>query len=110
MTDFDHYYNVCGFPTATTSDISAWKTLDAGTTSSTSVTKVGLFGYDITCLMEACAVKEFFSYACTFLFAGNKDGWSMGVEVDVKIADGSNFAACQHQEYEGDICLAVDTT
>jgi hypothetical protein len=70
MTDFDAYLEVCGYPTATVSDIDAWKTLDVNAAND-SITKVGLFGYDITCLVEACAVKENVSYACTFLSAGH---------------------------------------
>jgi hypothetical protein len=109
MTDFDDYLYVCGYPTATVSDIDAWKTLDVGATS-TSTTKVGLFGYDITCLMESCAVKENVSYACTFLNSGHKDGWSMGFEVEVIAADSNDFYICQHHEYAGDFCVKMSLT
>jgi len=109
MTDFDYHLNVCGFPTATTSDISAWTTLEVGATSA-STTKVGLFGYDITCLMEACAVKEEFGSNCTFLFSGHKDGWSMGFEVDIVAADSGDMGVVQHLEYAGDIWMEVTLT
>ena len=108
MTSFNYHLNVCGWPTATVSDISAWTTLEVGALSA-STTKVGLFGYDITCLMEACAVKEEFGFNCTFLFSGHKDGWSMGFEVDLATADASSMTVAQHQEYTGDIRVALLT-
>ena len=109
MTDFDYYLNVCGWPTATTSDISAWKTLEVGATSA-STTKVGLFGYDITCLMEACAVITERSDSCTWLEAGFKDGWSMGFEVDIVAADSGKMSICQHLEWTGDLCMSRTLT
>ena len=109
MTSFDYYLSVCGWPTATTSDVSAWKTLEVGALSA-STTKVGLFGYDITCLMEACAIKEEVSYACTWLFAGHKDGWSMGFEVEIVAADSGDMSICQHQEFTGDLCISKTLT
>ena len=109
MTYFDTFLNVCGWPTATTSDISAWMTLEVGATSA-STTKVGLFGYDITCLMEACAVETERGYACTWLEAGFKDGWSMGFEVDIVAADSSNMLICQHLDWTGDMCTMKTLT
>ena len=44
----------CAYPKAGASDVEAWGTLDGGA-SNGSVIKVGLFGYDITCLANYCA-------------------------------------------------------
>ena len=52
-------------------------------------------------------MKEEFGYACTFLIAGHKDGWSMGFEVDLAIADAGSMTVGQHQEYTGDIRVAL---
>lgn len=83
--------------------------MEVGATSA-STTKVGLFGYDITCLMNACAIKEEFSYACTWLLAGFKDGWSMGFEVEIVAADSGDMYICQHQEFTGDFCVSKTLT
>ncbi len=49
-----NYQAKCGYPNPSTSDVSTWSTL-AQDAASTSVTKVGLFGYDISCLYSLCA-------------------------------------------------------
>ncbi len=46
----------CGRPQATSPDILAWNSLAGGATKSAKTQiKVGIFGYDITCVEEWCA-------------------------------------------------------
>jgi hypothetical protein len=45
--------NRCGRIIASNSEIEAWGSLDYGS-AATATAKLGLFGYDITCLLEQC--------------------------------------------------------
>jgi len=46
----------CGTPSSSSSDILAWNSLAGGSTKlATTIIKVGIFGYDITCIEEWCA-------------------------------------------------------
>lgn len=47
-------YRSCGFPQGTPSETSTWNTLADGG-SATGWVKIGLFGYDISCIKEMCA-------------------------------------------------------
>jgi hypothetical protein len=49
----DVFYR-CGYPTASNPDVEAWKSLDVGDASA--VLQLGLFGYDITCVAQMCAL------------------------------------------------------
>ena len=52
-TIFDFFYR-CGYPTASNTDVEAWNSLDVD--DATAVLQLGLFGYDITCVAQMCAV------------------------------------------------------
>ena len=54
--DIDYLFNTCGNPKAGATAIEAWGALD-GDSSNLSELKVGLFGYDITCLANYCALQ-----------------------------------------------------
>jgi len=51
--DFDDFFPVCGYPSPSATDLEAWNALevDAATDAELSL---GLFGYDITCLVSKC--------------------------------------------------------
>jgi hypothetical protein len=49
-------FNGCGRPSSSSSDLLAWNSLAGGATKSAKTElKVGIFGYDITCVEEWCA-------------------------------------------------------
>ena len=55
-------YRACGYPLATPSEVSAWNNLEDNESALAEI-KVGLFGYDISCLASLCASvdnKEFY--------------------------------------------------
>jgi hypothetical protein len=47
------FFSRCRWPTPSSADVEAWNKLDVGT--ATSTLKLGLFGYDITCVAGTCA-------------------------------------------------------
>ena len=47
-------YRACGYPQATPAEISTWNALETGPSASGTI-KLGLFGYDISCLESMCA-------------------------------------------------------
>jgi hypothetical protein len=51
--EFTKLYKLCGQPKPTPADISAWNNVK-GDSTQTAVVKMGLFGYDITCLEHEC--------------------------------------------------------
>jgi hypothetical protein len=55
--DIDYLYLSCGNPKAGATAVEAWGALD-GDSSNLSEIKVGLFGYDITCLANYCAFRR----------------------------------------------------
>jgi hypothetical protein len=49
-------YSGCGYPQGTNPDVLAWNALLGGTSKdSKTELKVGIFGYDMTCVEEWCA-------------------------------------------------------
>lgn len=49
----------CGLPNPSATDVLAWNKLSGGATKATiTELKVGLFGYDITCVAEWCATSK----------------------------------------------------
>lgn len=52
--DIGYQFSACANPKAGATDLEAWGTLSGGA-GNASVVKVGLFGYDITCLAIYCA-------------------------------------------------------
>jgi len=49
-------FNTCGNPKADATSVAAWGALE-GESVNLSEIKVGLFGYDITCLANYCALQ-----------------------------------------------------
>lgn len=47
-------FRACSFPQATPAEITSWATLADGSSTTGSI-RVGLFGYDISCLESMCA-------------------------------------------------------
>ena len=98
------YQNTCGYPNPSTSDLTTWSTLGKGATP-TSIYKVGLFGYDISCLASLCAELSDYAGWCSVMTGLAIDGWSMGVSVFTAIADDGDFTIVQTQENGGDVSL-----
>ncbi len=71
----------------------------------TSVFKVGLFGYDISCIYSLCADQEDFASLCSVLTGLGIDGWSMGVSAKMVDAESEFIGVAQHQLNAGDISI-----
>lgn len=99
---FGDYLGYCGWPNPSTSDLESWKTL-TNTATATSVVKVGLFGYDTSCILGLCATQDDYNSLCTALTGLGIDGWSMGTQVKVTAADDSDIWIIQNQLNGGDI-------
>ena len=77
----ENYYANCGYLTPTPTDMDSWTDVSLSTIHGTgSYAKVGLFGYDITCLASMCAEKSDYANYCSFLVGSGIDGWSLGVK------------------------------
>ena len=55
--DISTIYSNCGNPKADATAVAAWGALDVDS-ATTSEIKVGLFGYDMTCLATYCALQQ----------------------------------------------------
>lgn len=79
-------YLSCGMPLAGVPEIEAWGTLEGGDSMKATL-KLGLFGYDITCLANYCAEGpgDYYSY-CHLIQARGIDGLAFGIkwELDLK--------------------------
>lgn len=76
-----HYFENCGGLNPTTNDVKSWTSLNlpAIVNAATSGVKVGVFGYDITCLQAMCAQQNDYNNYCDFLVGSGINGWSLGV-------------------------------
>lgn len=83
LPKFGVYLTYCDYPVPSTTDLAAWGTVanTAASTAVSSVVKVGLFGYDTSCLLSLCAEEDDFASLCSVLDGLGLDGWSMGVSV-----------------------------
>ena len=84
-----YLYRLCGAPLAGLPDIEAWGSLEGGD-DTTATLKLGLFGYDITCLANICAYgsgdrKPY----CELIQARGLDGLAFGIlwETDISSTD-----------------------
>jgi len=78
----DSGFRGCGVPSSTSSDILAWNSLAGGSTKAvTTIIKVGIFGYDITCIAEYCAglIKQDYYGYCPLIAAKGLDGLAFGI-------------------------------
>lgn len=87
---FGQYLTLCDYPVPSTTDLTAWGTVTK-TGGVTSVVKVGLFGYDTSCLLSLCAEEDDYASLCSVLDGLGLDGWSMGVSVKIVAADNGLF-------------------
>ena len=56
---FSSLLNACGLPNASKTDIDAWNQLDGSSAQSVNTRiKVGIFGYDMTCLATRCLLGD----------------------------------------------------
>lgn len=102
----------CARPWAGTSDIEAWGTLDGGA-SNVSVVKVGLFGYDITCMAIFCAIAGTEVYNCPIIEARGLDGLAFGIKFEIDVAAtaaGAYYCAGFHREEHSDIAACQTVT
>jgi hypothetical protein len=87
--DFGDYLTRCVYPRPAITDVEAWNSIDFGT-GTTAVAKVGLFGYDISCLNELCFSALDANNYCGQLYG--IDGLSFGIHTEIKTADsGADF-------------------
>ena len=82
--NFEYYLDRCYAPRPTITDVEAWGDIDFGT-GATIVAKVGLFGYDISCLQEVCFSALDVDNYCGQL--GGVDGLSFGIHTEITTAD-----------------------
>ena len=99
----------CANPKAGASDVDAWGTLDGGDANG-SVIKVGLFGYDITCLANYCAeqLRDDDSYYCHFIKARGLDGLGFGVQFEIDSGSTENYCAGFHHEETTDTAACLN--
>ncbi len=89
--DFSNYLARCTWPSPTIADVAAWGEIDFGT-GATAVAKVGLFGYDVSCLFEVCySALDEYNY-CGQL--GGVDGLSFGIHTEIVKADSDGSLYC----------------
>ena len=95
LPEYRLYMSACGFPFPSTTDSTSWTSLSkpAGPTSTV---QVGLYGYDISCILSLCAESADYGGLCFMLTGSGIDGWSMGLLVDVIAADTTKFTIVQH--------------
>ena len=105
LPKFGAYLTFCDYPVPSTTDLAAWGTVanTATTTNVNSVVKVGLFGYDTSCLLSLCAEEDDFASLCSVLDGLGLDGWSIGVSVKKVAADTGAFNVVQNVIGAGDI-------
>ena len=86
----DVIYRLCGAPVAGVPDIEAWGTLTGGD-STTAILKVGLFGYDMTCMANICAYGSGDKKAyCELIQARGLDGLAFGIKWELDVSS-TNF-------------------
>ena len=85
-----NYYANCGYLTPSPTDLTSWTAVTALAFWGTgAAVKVGLFGYDITCLASMCAEKSDYKNYCSFLEGSGIDGWSIGLQSTYATASGT---------------------
>jgi hypothetical protein len=96
--DMSDAYKICGFATPSVSDVEAWNMLDGGDSNSSEL-RVGLFGYDISCLASMCAQPHADdSYYCDFIAARGLDGLAFGVQFKIDSDATNYYCAGFHRE------------
>ena len=88
-TGVDEWYAMCGFPSPSTSDVEAWGQVDKAADMKAFFT-LGLFGYDISCIVNQCAIVLDSGAYCSFIEARGIDGLALGTQLQVSMATGDN--------------------
>jgi hypothetical protein len=91
VNTFENYLDNCYNPRPTIPDVEAWGDIDFGS-GATVVAKVGLFGYDISCLQEVCFSALDVNNYCGQL--GGVDGLSFGIHSAITTADSAADFYC----------------
>ena len=82
MVSFIEILQQCTLPDATETDLDAWNTLEGGSSlSADTELKVGIFGYDISCLAIRCIEGDISDDMgiCDMIEARGLDGLAFGV-------------------------------
>jgi len=77
-------------PHATSTDVTSWSTLEWDSTDATDAdlkAKVGLFGWDVSCIHEICALFLEEDPACSILAAEGIDGHAIGIDWSKKMKE-----------------------
>jgi|688.fasta_scaffold714178_1 hypothetical protein len=101
---FINFLRACGLPTASETDIDAWNQLDGSSSQSANTRiKVGIFGYDMTCIATRCILGDISDTAgrCDMIEARGLDGLAFGVNFEVDIGSGQ-YCAGFHNPYKND--------
>ena len=101
-------YRSCGAPLAGVPEIEAWGTLEGGD-STTATLKLGLFGYDITCLAVNCAEGsgDYYPY-CDLIKARGLDGLAFGIKWELDLAATKFYWVGFHSETGRDFMVGVE--
>ena len=94
----------CGNPKADATSVAAWSALD-GDAATTSEIKVGLFGYDITCIAKYCAMNDIDSMFCDLIEARGLDGLAFGVQFKIESGSTLQYCAGFHNDESTDIAV-----
>jgi hypothetical protein len=75
----DNIFAQCGYPQASPDEVASWNNVNFGV-SFTGEVKLGLFGYDISCLASFCAGidNEDTTWSCNLIQARGLDGLAFG--------------------------------
>ena len=103
--DIEYLYRTCHRPHPSSTDIEAWGTLE-GSTSNESEVKVGLFGYDISCIATYCAASDEDNY-CPLIEAMGLDGLAFGMYFKRKEGSSDMYCGGFHNEEDTDVAICV---
>jgi len=77
-------------------EIEAWGIVEGGDTTKATL-KLGLFGYDITCIAKYCAAQDDYYPYCHLIDAKGIDGLAFGIHWDLDVASTKSYYVGFHQ-------------
>ena len=105
--DIADLFVICPTPRHAASDLEVWNTLE-GSTDNASAVKVGLFGYDMTCVANYCALqKGDANYYCPIIEARGLDGLAFGIHFATDVGSASFYCAGFRHEESSDTAFCA---
>lgn len=100
-------YRACGAPVAGVRETESWGTLEGGDATIATL-KLGLFGYDISCMAMQCAegAGDYNSY-CDFIQARGLDGLAFGINWELDLSSVEYYWVGFHSANGRDFMVGV---